>query len=60
MRKSSICHCYGYNGNRSFRSYSRSDLGSFRSYSLSVRSFWPESFRPDFYCIKKFFLASLA
>ena len=35
-------------GNRSFRSYSRSDPGSFRSYSLSVRSFRPGSFRPDF------------
>ena len=32
----------------SFRSYSRSDPGSFRSYSLSVRSFRPGSFRPDF------------
>ena len=27
------------NGNGSFRSYSRSDPGSFQSYSLSVRSF---------------------
>ena len=35
-------------GNRSFRSYSHSDPGSFRSYSLSVRSFRPGSFRPDF------------
>ena len=35
-------------GNGSFRSYSRSDPGSFRSYSLSVRSFRPGSFRPDF------------
>ena len=44
-------------GNGSFRSYSRSDPGSFRSYSLSVRSFrpgsfrshfWGESFRPNF------------
>ena len=35
-------------GNWSFRSYSRSDPGSFRSYSLSVRSFQPGSFRPDF------------
>ena len=35
-------------GNGSFRSYSRSDSGSFRSYSLSVRSFRPGSFRPDF------------
>ena len=34
-------------GNGSFRSYSRSDPGSFRSYSLSVRSFRPGSFRPD-------------
>ena len=38
-------HLYG---NGSFRSYSRLDPGSFRSYSLSVRSFWPGSFRPDF------------
>ena len=36
-------------GNGSFRSYSRSDPGSFRSYSLSVRSFRPGSFRPDFW-----------
>ena len=35
------------NGNGSFRSYSRSDPGSFRSNSLSVRSFRPGSFRPD-------------
>ena len=35
-------------GNGSFRPYSRSDPGSFRSYSLSVRSFRPGSFRPDF------------
>ena len=35
-------------GNGSFRSYSRSDPGSFRSYSLLVRSFRPGSFRPDF------------
>ena len=35
-------------GNGSFRSYSRSDPGSFRSCSLSVRSFRPGSFRPDF------------
>ena len=35
-------------GNGSFRSYSHSDPGSFRSYSLSVRSFRPWSFRPDF------------
>ena len=39
-------------GNGSFRSYSRSDLGSFRPYSLSVRSFRPDfrggSFRPSF------------
>ena len=35
-------------GNGSFRSYSRSDPGSFPSYSLSVRSFRPGSFRPDF------------
>ena len=35
-------------GNGSFRSFSRSDPGSFRSYSLSVRSFRPGSFRPDF------------
>ena len=34
-------------GNGSFRSYSRSDPGSFRSNSLSVRSFRPGSFRPD-------------
>ena len=32
-------------GNRSFRSYSRSDPGS---YSLLVRLFRPGSFRPDF------------
>ena len=35
-----------------FRSYSQSDPGSFRSYSLSVRSFRPDlrggSFRPNF------------
>ena len=36
-------------GNGSFRSYSRSDPGSFRSYSLSVRSFRPGSFRSDFW-----------
>ena len=36
-------------GNGSFRSYSRSDPGSFRSYSLSVRSFRPGLFRPDFW-----------
>ena len=36
-------------GNGSFRYYSRSDPGSFRSYSLSVRSFRPGSFRPDFW-----------
>ena len=35
-------------GNGSFRSYFRSDPGSFRSYSFSVRSFRPGSFRPDF------------
>ena len=39
-------------GNGSFRSYSRSDPGSFRSYSLLVRSFRPDfrggSFRPYF------------
>ena len=34
-------------GNGSFRSYSRSDPGSFRSDSLSVSSFRPGSFRPD-------------
>ena len=33
-------------GNGSFRSYFRSDPGSFRSYSLSVRSFRPGSFQP--------------
>ena len=37
-----------HNGNGSFGSCSRSDPGSFQSYSLSVRSFRPESFRPDF------------
>ena len=37
-----------YRGIGSFRSYSRSDPGSFRSYSLSVRSFRPGSFRSDF------------
>ena len=37
-----------FTGNGSFRSCSRSDPGSFRSYSLSVRSFWPGSFRLDF------------
>ena len=36
------------NGNRSFRSYFHSDSGSFRSYSLLVRSFWPGSFRSYF------------
>ena len=35
-------------GNGSFRSYTRSDPGSFQSYSLSVRSFRPGSFWPDF------------
>ena len=35
-------------GNGSFRSYSPSDPGSFWSYSLSVRSFRPGSFRFDF------------
>ena len=35
-------------GNGSFRSYSRLDPGSFLSYSLSVRSFRPGSFWPDF------------
>ena len=43
---------YNMKGNGSFRSYSRSDPASFRSYSLSVRSFrpdfWGESFRPNF------------
>ena len=34
-------------GNGFFRSYSRSDPGLFRSYSLSVRSFRPGSFQPD-------------
>ena len=37
-----------FDGNRLFQSYSRLDLGSFRSYSLSVRSFRPGSFRPNF------------
>ena len=51
----SVWHSYWWDvksltrcGNGSFRSYSRSDPGSFRSYSLSVRSFRPGSFRPDF------------
>ena len=39
---------YKIPGNGSFRSYSHSDLGSFRSYFLSVRSFRPGSFQPDF------------
>ena len=34
--------------NGSFRSYSRSDPGSFRSYSHLIRSFRPGSFRSDF------------
>ena len=38
----------GTHSNVSFRSYSRSDPGRFRSYSLSVRSFRPGSFPPDF------------
>ena len=38
----------GIIGNGSFRSYSRLDPGSFRSYSLSIRSFRPGSFRPEF------------
>ena len=37
-----------YRDNGSFRSYSRSDPGSFRSDSLSVRSFRSGSFRSDF------------
>ena len=35
-------------GNGSFRFYSHSDLWSFRSYSLSVRSFRPGSFWSNF------------
>ena len=46
MLRGSVVKCS--EGNGSFRSYSRSDPGSFRSYSLSVRSFRPGSFRPDF------------
>ena len=37
-----------YTGKGSYQSYSRSDPGSFRSYFLSVRSFRPGSFRPNF------------
>ena len=42
-----VCKFSYLHGNGSFRSYSRSDPGSFRSYSLSVRSFRPGSFRSD-------------
>ena len=35
-------------GKMLFRSYSRLDLGSFRSYSLLVMLVWPASFRTDF------------
>ena len=38
----------GAHGNGSFRSYSCLDPGSFRSYSLSVRSFRPGLFHPHF------------
>ena len=48
MHKGNYIVLSSRNGNGSFRSYSSSDPGSFRSYSLSVRSFRPGSFRPDF------------
>ena len=41
------CACL-IKGNGSFWSYSRSDPGSFQSYSLSVGLYQPESFQSDF------------